>query len=396
MRYIQERLGYCKTDQHERIHVHAASVGEVITVLPLIEKMQLLNPAVKFLISTNTPTGSAILKDRLQGKDRLQNNVSQAYLPIDFSGATKRFFARKNITGLWVVETEIWPWLFTRAKQNNIPIAMVNARLSYRSSGKLANFFNHTYACALADVSVFARSAEDATRFAQRGAHPNNISVVGNLKYAAMENIQTPSALLTRDYVLAASTHEDEEHQLAQAWLNLSIDQLLVIVPRHPERGARLVKKLNALQQQNQPDLPDIALRSRGEQPGIGSKLYLADTLGEMHHWYAHASAAFVGGSLIKRGGHNVLEPSRFATPVIVGPHTFNFSEEVTLLHNAQAIVKAENVDEVIQLLTRAGSDTHWAQDLGKRAKTVINAQTDVVDRYIASLSNSVSDNLQE
>lgn len=396
MRYIQERLGYCETDKQQRIHVHAASVGEIITVLPLLEKMQLLNPELRFLVSTNTPTGSAILTDRLQGKDRLQDNVTQTYLPIDFPGATKRFFARKNITRLWVVETEIWPWLFSRAKQHNIPISLVNARLSHRSRGKLADLFKHTYACALDNVLVFARSGEDATRFTQRGAHPNNVSVVGNLKYAATENIQTPSALLTRAYVLAASTHEDEERQLAQAWLNSSVDQLLVIVPRHPERGAKLIKNLKALQQQNQADLPDIALRSKNQQPGIGSKLYLADTLGEMHHWYAHASAAFIGGSLIKRGGHNVLEPGRFAIPTIVGPHTFNFSEEVALLHNAQAIAKAENADEVIQFLTRAVSDTHWAKNLGKRAKTVINAQTDVVDRYIASLSISVSDNSQE
>jgi len=389
LRYVKERLGYCELDEHERIHVHAASVGEVITVLPLIEKMQLLDPALRFLVSTNTPTGSAILKDRLHG------NVAQVYLPIDFSGATRRFFARKNISKLWVVETEIWPWLFCRAKQNSIPISLVNARLSHKSNGSLANFFKCTYARSLDDVLVFARSAEDATRFEQRGSHPDNISVIGNLKYAATEKSSYPAALLSRPYVLAASTHEDEEYQIAQAWLHSTIDQLLVIAPRHPERGAKLIQCLNALQQQIDPGLPDIALRSMGQQPGVSCKIYLADTLGEMHHWYAHASAAFVGGSLIKRGGHNVLEPGRVATPVIVGPHTFNFSEEVTLLDKVQAIAKAENVDEVIQLAALAISDKQWAKDMGERAKTVINAQSDIVDRYIESLSSNVADNLQ-
>lgn len=374
--------------------MHAASVGEVITVLPLIEKMQLLNPALRFQVSTNTPTGLAVLEDRLPGY------ATYSYLPLDFSGATKRYFARKNISSLWVVETEIWPWLFARTKQYNIPTTLVNARLSYKSNSKLANFFSRTYTHALTDVVVLARSDKDATRFANRGANLNNISVIGNLKYAATKKIQTPSRLLSRNYVLAASTHDNEELQLAQAWLHASVDGLLVIVPRHPGRGKRLRKTLNALQHEINPDLPDLAVRSAGEQPSDNGRLYLADTLGEMDNWYAYASAAFVGGSLIRRGGHNVLEPGRVATPIIVGPHTFNFSEEVALLHSVQAIAKAENVDEVIQLLALGVSDKQWARNMGDRAKTVITAQGEVLDKYIASLSrvaesSSVADNLQ-
>jgi len=390
LRYIKERLGYCQPDKQERIHVHAASVGEVITVLPLIEKLQSIDPTLKFLVSTNTPTGLAILKDRLQV------NASQTYLPIDFSGATARFFCKKKITRLWIVETEIWPWLFARAKQNGIPITVVNARLSHKSNGVLANFFNQTYTNTLADVSILARSSEDAARYAQRGAHPEKLSTVGNLKYAALANTQTPHSLLARPYVLAASTHEDEELQLAQAWLHSTTDRLLVIAPRHAERGARLIKSLNALQQEICPDLPAVAQRSIGEQPGDKCKLYLADTLGEMHHWYTHAGAAFVGGSLIKRGGHNVLEPGRAATAIVVGPHTYNFAEEVTMLQNAQAIALADNADNVIRLLARATSDTQWAQNMGERAKNAINAQSDVLDHYIESLLGSVSNNLHD
>jgi len=390
LRYIKERLGFCQQDLQERIHVHAASVGEVITVLPLIEKIQLTNPTLRFLVSTNTPTGSAILDDRLHA------NAAQTYLPIDFPGATARFFRKKNITNLWIVETEIWPWLLARAKQNDISISLVNARLSHKSTGRLANFFKQSYAQALAGVLVLARSSEDANRYAQLGAQPKNLSTVGNLKFATMTTARMPGALLNRPYVLAASTHDDEELQLAQAWLNSAVDQLLVIAPRHAERGARLIKSLNALQREIQPDLPAVAQRSKGEQPSNNCKLYLADTLGEMHPWYAHASAAFVGGSLINRGGHNVLEPGSVATATVVGPHTYNFAEEVALLHNAQAIALADNVDEVIQLLALAASDTQWAQNMGERAKTVINAQSDILDRYIASLSKTVSNNLQD
>jgi len=369
--------------------VHAASVGEVITVLPLIEKMLHLDPDCKFLLSTNTPTGLAILNDRLKG------DTATTYLPIDFRGATQRFFAKKNISQLWIVETEIWPWFFARAKHNGVPITLINARLGHKSNGLVANFFNDTYAHALHDVTILARSGEDGNRYEQRGAQPANITTIGNLKFATVAEPSSADKLFTRPYLLAASTHEDEEIQLAQAWLNASIDQLLVIAPRHAERGSKLIKSLNALQQDLRPDLPAIAQRSIGEQPSEKCKLYLADTLGEMHHWYYHANAAFVGGSLIERGGHNVIEAGRVATPIIVGPHTFNFAEEVRLLNDAQAIAIADDVNEVVRLLALAMSDSGWAQNIGQRAKTAINAQSNVLDRYTASLSKTVSDNLQ-
>jgi len=351
--------------------------------------MQLRNPALRFLISTNTPTGLAILNNRLS------DYATPTYLPIDFPGATKRYFAKKNISCLWVVETEIWPWLFSHAKNKGIPITLVNARLSHKSRGKLANFFKHTYARALSDVVVLARSNEDAKRYEQQGAEANNISVIGNLKYASLDNTQAPRAPINHDYVLAASTHDDEELQLARAWLNGSTEQLLVIVPRHPERGTRLKKSLDALQQTMQPDLPAIAMRSMNEHPTEHCKLYLADTLGEMHDWYSHAKAAFIGGSLIQRGGHNVLEAGRVATPVIVGPHTFNFCEEVELLNSVQAIALADNAEEVVRFLTLANTNSKWAQDMGEHAKAVINKQSDVVDCYIASLSKTVDKPIQ-
>jgi len=388
--YLKERLGYQHKDNHKRIHIHAASVGEVVTVLPLIEKMQKCHPAIAFLVTTNTPTGSAILRDRLAG------NCIHTYLPIDFPGATRRFFATKNISSLWIVETEIWPWLFARAKHYSIPLCIVNARLSQKSNGAVAHFFAQTYSHALRDVRVLARSNEDASRFEQKGAKAKNISTIGNLKYAQTDQTQTAHALLARAYVLAASTHDDEELQLARAWLNSTVDCLLVIAPRHAERGAKLIKNLNALQQDRYPDLPCIARRSLGEHPGDNCKLYLADTLGEMHHWYTHATAAFVGGSLIKHGGHNVLEPARLKTPIVVGPHTANFDEEVTLLHKANAIAIADNVEQAIQLLLRAVSNDQWAQSLSEQAFATINTHDDVLDRYIASLAKTVSYNLQE
>jgi len=383
LRYVKERFGFISPDQHPRIHIHAASVGEVITVLPLIEKMQAHHPDCAFLITTNTPTGAAVLQERLSG------NANHAYLPIDFAGATQRFFSRQSISDIWIVETEIWPWFYARAKQCGIPITLINARLGHKSRNAIAQFFDATYTRALSGVRVLARSRDDAQRYIDRGAQTDNVASIGNLKLRSNPQTQITTSLLDVPYMLAASTHDDEELLLAQAWLDSIDTGLLVIVPRHIERGARLVKSLNALQQDIDPALPPPALRSLQQQPDTISRLYIADTLGELPDWYAHASAAFVGGSLIKRGGHNVLEPARTSTLIIVGPHTFNFDEEVASLMAANAIAIAENADEVIKLFALAESDPQWAESLATRAGEAINEKNDMVDAYYESLRNT-------
>lgn len=383
-RYLKQRLGFIATDQTARIHVHAASIGEVNTVLPLVERLQSLDTNAAFIITTNTPTASSILEKQLKG------NAVQAYLPLDFAGATKRFFKRQNTKSLWVVETEIWPWLYAHAKSSSIPITIINARLSHRSDGAVAGFFEKTYRQALSGVTILARSNEDALRYEKRGAEHMKLKTLGNLKLAQTKNTKQAQRLVDTPYALAASTHDDEELMLAQAWLQNapehSPNHLLVIVPRHIERGARLVKSLMALQQDIDPSLPTIAQRSLGQQPQENSRIYLADTLGELNDWYAHASIAFIGGSLIQRGGHNVLEAARQATAIIVGKHTYNFTEEVNALKESNAIVIANNVDEVNQLICLAISDEQWASDLGKRAHQLIGSQNDMLDLYCKSL----------
>ncbi len=378
--YATDRLGFVQHDSKPRIHVHAASVGEVITVLPLLEQMQSRFADLAFLVTTNTPTGAQVLSSRANG------DVSHAYLPIDFSGATRRFFKRKNITDIWVVETEIWPWLYARAKQRDLPITLINGRLGQRSRAGLATFFDDSYAHALVDVIVLARSAEDANHFVDRGAAIDKVINMGNLKLAATAKTVNPERLIDVPYMLAASTHDDEELLLAQAWLNSSSDGLLVIAPRHVERGARIGKSLAALQAEIVPDLPSPALRSLDQKPTSSCRLYIADTLGELHHWYAYASAAFVGGSLIQRGGHNVLEPARTNTLIIVGPHTFNFEEEVRTLRTANAIAIAKNVDEVMNYFSLASTNPEWANTLSHNAFSIINEKCEVLDAYCESL----------
>jgi len=378
--YFLQRLGFVPKDKTPRIHLHAASVGEVITALPLIEKLQSTHSDMAFLVTTNTPTGFSLLNERLQGK------AVSAYLPLDYRQNLKRFHNRVSITDLWIIETEIWPWLYAEARSRRIPVVLINARLSLRSEGRLANLFAKSYEHALQDTRVLTRSVDDVERFIARGAQPHNVVHIGNLKlgqqHAQVESVQP----IDTPYCLAASTHDDEELQLAQAWLQNSDLGLLVIAPRHPERGARLLKSLSALQAELDQNLPPPAQRSKNEFPSEQSRLYLADTIGELPNWYAHSQAAFVGGSLIERGGHNVLEAARVSTPIIVGPHYYNFSEEVDLLRAAEGIAIAENADEVVKLFGLAQENTDWACQLGEKAKNAIPNSEDIIDTYCVSL----------
>ena len=211
--------------------------------------------------------------------------------------------------------------------------------------------------------------------------------MVGNLKFAAPDQPLPITALIEQGYVLAASTHEDEELSIARAWLNTSNPALLVIAPRHPERGFKLLQQLKQLQSELAPHLPTPVCRSAGGLPEANSAIYLADTIGELHHWYAHANAAFVGGSLISRGGHNVLEPARFATPVIVGEHTFNFAAEMSLLKSVDGIMVCQQASEVAAYLASSIHESEHLITMGKRANSVVKKQQAVVEDYCQWLS---------
>ena len=250
-RYVRERLGFgggregasraagVTSQGTSRPWVHAASVGEVMTVLPLVRAMLDDATVASVLVTTNTPTGADVLARHAPA------GVRHRYLPIDWPGATRRFLASERPTSGRIVETEIWPWLYARAKARGVPLAIVNARVSPRTLRHADGPLGPTYRRALDGVDVLARGEADAAGYRALGAEASRTHVVGELKLAGARPPPTrPAALLERPYVLAASTHADEERRLAEAWLDARADGLLVIVPRHPERGAALAREL--------------------------------------------------------------------------------------------------------------------------------------------------------
>lgn len=399
-RYLQERLGIYRSSETRRMQInpapaevwiHAASVGEVFTVLPLLKAM-----GSPILVTTTTPTGAEVL-----AQQQLPH-VRHQYAPLDFSGACNRFFQHANISQGWVVETEIWPWLYASAHAHRVPMTIINARLSHKTSSQASGIMSSAFRRALQQVRILARSEDDAKRFAELGASEASITVVGNLKYADKtkpESCEPPQAprLLEQPYLLAASTHEDEELQLAHAFHNqtdfIKSSAVLVLVPRHPERGAAIQKHLAShgisatLRSQNQ--TPDGG--TGGSKADADNQIYIADTLGELQAWYTHTIASFVGGSLIKRGGHNMLEAARAGCPIITGPHTFNFTDVVQTLVAEDAIRVAEDANEVVEFFRHVLHEPESFIPMTQRATRLAERSQSVLQRYLNILKGNVS-----
>lgn len=360
--------------QTKRLWIHAASVGEIFTVLPLIKSAQEQNNNASLLVTTGTPTGAAVLEHQaLKG-------VRHQYLPIDFPGACTRFLNQAAVDKAWIVETEIWPWLYACCAKKSIDITIVNGRLSKKTSSQSNGILASSYHRALQHVRVLARSDEDMKNFITLGARPEKVQVAGNLKYTGATTLESQPPALARRYVLAASTHADEELQLARCWKSVTSTLLLVIVPRHPERGPAIHKQL--VEELGSP----VSQRSLAEQPGDDDKIYLADTLGELQTWYQDAEATFVGGSLISRGGHNMLEPARYACPTIVGPYTQNFDDIVPIMLARDAIAIGQDANAVAFFLEQAASEDTPNRTMGERARKVAEESDHVLQRYEAFL----------
>lgn len=320
--------------------LHAASVGETISALPVLEAMAARNPALRFLVTTGTVTGAEMLGRRLA--PGLAARVDHRFMPLDVPGWVARFLDGWRPDAAAFVESELWPNLLAASRARGLPMALVNGRMSSRS------FARWRRAPALAGEAlggfrlVLARSEGDRGRLAALGA-PGALCW-GDLK-AAAPPLPTDAAALgrlrallgARPVFLAASTHPGEEAMVVaahRALLPRFPDLLTVLVPRHPERGQAVAEQAEAL-------LPGaVARRTAGGAPGPGVSVYVADTLGELGLFYRVARVALIGGSLVPHGGQNPLEAARLGCAILFGPHTQNFEEAVDRLLAAGGAIR--------------------------------------------------------
>lgn len=322
-----ERLGFIRPlSQPGTIWLHAVSVGETRAALPLVRALIQRYPGRRLLITTMTPTGSA------QVRELFGDEVAHCYVPYDLPDAVRRFLDRTRPGLALIMETELWPNLFHQCHERGIPLLVANVRMSEKSMRRYLKFAALTRAT-LQQVSLFAVQFEaDALRLRRLGAAPEQIRITGSIKF----DIHRPPELETqaqalrlawgqdRQVWLAASTREGEEEAVLAAYRSLKVrfaSLLLVLVPRHPERFAAVARLCRDA---------GFATAMRSAQPhslNATTDILLGDTMGELGLFFGAADVAFVGGSLVPTGGHNILEACAAGVPVVFGPHMFNFAE---------------------------------------------------------------------
>jgi len=369
----------------ECIWVHAVSVGEVNAVAPLVNALLQRSADTRLLITTITPTGSERVK-ALWGE-----RVDHVYLPFDLSGAVRRFLCHFRPAAGLVVETELWPNLLFCCRDAGIPVCIVNARLSARSL--------HSYQPLRALVSralgavcrVAAQSQADAARFVELGAAPDKVIVTGNLKYdipvnqARVEDFARAFRLRIgrRPVWIAASTHPGEEdtvlalHQrLRQRWPTL----LLLWAPRHPERFTPVMQAAVLAKW-------PVATRKLTHWPGHQDAIFVIDTLGELVPFYACADVAFVGGSLVDIGGHNLLEPAAVGVPAVTGPHLHNFIDIARSLREAGALKIGQDAAEVGVLLETLLADETARMEMVAAGRALVESGRGTLARTLDAIA---------
>ncbi|MEW6677455.1 MAG: lipid IV(A) 3-deoxy-D-manno-octulosonic acid transferase [Pseudomonadota bacterium] len=384
-RHWGERLGWApRPRSRPLIWIHAVSVGETRAAAPVISALQQRYPDHALLLTHATPTG------RDTGRTLFGDRVQQAYLPYDFPLCTALFLHRtRPVLGL-VMETELWPGLFRACRGRDIPVVLVNARLSERSARGYQRFARLT-AQALRDLSAIAAQTEaDARRLRDLGAP--DVTVTGNVKFDMTPPADTADkaaalkALFAGRFVfLCASTREGEEAPLLDAMTSLDLPRLLiVIVPRHPQRFDEVAGLLQARGL-------NFVRRSSGLVAEPNTRVFLGDSMGEMAAYYAAADLCYVGGSLVPLGGQNMIEAAALGCPALIGPHTWNFLEAA---EQAVAWGAARRVEDYAQLqaaLQALYADDSARQRMAQAGRAFTQANQGATDRVMERVGEALA-----
>jgi 3-deoxy-D-manno-octulosonic-acid transferase len=369
------------------IWLHAVSVGEVLAVSRLVQEIDAAFPGCRLLISSTTRTGQELARTRF-GADRV------FYCPLDLPWAVRAYLNALKPRMVILAETEFWPNLLNGCVRRDIPVAVVNARISDRSWPRY-QMLRRLWRPILGRLSrVLAQTRTDAERLVELGCPPELVSVSGNLKFdvRAAKEAEATSLLKTLgnglQFLVAGSTLEDEEATLLEVWPRLLVadpNLVMVLAPRHPERFgtvAALLLRSGApwIRRSDWKGKPASLI-----PPLQAGQIILLDTIGELASVYSLASVAFVGGSLISAGGHNPLEPAQFGVPIIMGPNYANFRAITDDLraHNAIRIAPKEELAKALIELLNNREDAH---KIGERARQVFDQQAGATARSVDAL----------
>ncbi|MWP61421.1 lipid IV(A) 3-deoxy-D-manno-octulosonic acid transferase [Gilliamella sp. Pas-s25] len=378
-----ERYGFCQNKvESNGILLHAVSVGETIAAIPLIKALQQQYPNLPITVTTMTPTGSERVKSSFG------DSVHHVYLPYDLPCAINRFLKTTQPKLVIIMETELWPNFICQCYKRNIPLILANARLSERSANryrKLGRAISHL----LSKIStVAAQNKQDGERFVSLGLPSDHLAITGSIKFDIDLTTQQQQKIamlkqqwqLNRPVFIAASTHSGEDEIILSAFerlLQTYPNLLLILVPRHPERFKTVEKLIN-----------DRGLnyinRSSNQVPTKQTQVILGDTMGELIELYGMADITFVGGSLVKHGGHNPLEPALHHIPIISGEHFFNFKVICEQLISANGmIICTSSADALYSAVNTLLANKSNSQQIGEQAYQVLKQNQGALNRLL-------------
>ena len=352
------------------IWFHAVSLGEVIGSQGLIRK---LSQNFDIVLTTSTPTGLR------KAKETYSENIVIHYAPWDLIFIINKFINFYKPHAILVFETELWPTMISMANKKNIPLYLMNGRLSQKSYQRYALWL-WLFSEVLQKITfLFVQTSAHKDRFLKLGIKEDRIKIAGSVKFDITRKDIQPKNL--PPFILAASTHSDEEEKLLIAYDSFSAkkDFKLFICPRHEERAEGIAQKAISM------GFQVILFSELRDQP---YEVCIINGTGFLSNFYASASMAFVGGSLVPRGGHNLIEPAALGAPIIVGPHTFNFEDIVQEFLNNQACIRVSNQAQLLDAIEFFAGDEEEAGKYALRAKEVVKknkGSTEVQASYIIS-----------
>ena len=375
-------FGFPKIDQC--IWIHAVSVGEVQASLPLIGVLRERFPKRTILVTTVTPTGAARVKAVFG------DSVRHCYIPFEFPGAVNNFFNAVNPSAALIMETEIWPNLYRACGVRSVPLILVSARISPRSITGYRRLLPLIRETLSHGIIIAAQSPADAERFVSLGASKARTWVTGNIKFdlELPDDISEKGSAFRAEFIgdrptwIAASTHDGEEQLVLDAHRTLLArypDLLLVLVPRHPERFAEVRERV-------QKGGFEVVSRTDNRACTKSTSVYLGDTMGEVPLFYAASDIAFVGGSLVPVGGHNLLEPAAQALPIIAGPNLFNAQDIADMFAERQACRIVHDADELADAIADLLSHPEKAAELGRNGRELLEQNKGALARLLVLL----------
>jgi 3-deoxy-D-manno-octulosonic-acid transferase len=380
-----------KFNEKANIWIHAVSVGEVMAARALADGIKKGLSGYNIVISTVTETGNKV------AKASIGDAASIIYLPLDLTFAIKRAVKAISPAMFIIIETEIWPNLLRLLSKNNVPIILCNGRISKKSYRRYM-LVKPVLKYILGYIDRYLmRTEEDRQRIISLGARGDRVTVLGNIKFDSVDsyvdeeqkrNVLRRLGLENRRLIVAGSTHPGEEKIILEAYsqiLKRYKDVLLLIAPRHIERADDVVTLVKSY---NFTPIKISNLTVNCQLSTVNCLVYILDTIGQLKLFYSLAWAVFVGGSLIRHGGQNMIEPACLAKPILFGPHTFNFEDEANAFLNNKAAILVKDATALAQNIEMLHKDDISARDMGKRAQEIVKANQGIVNNTVDVIKN--------